>query len=77
MLDHKALETGVYSFRDLQALGFVRDRQDLSRKQKHYGFPKPFRLSKQESLFLRQEVHAWLRQRAASRQTEQAEHAAE
>ena len=35
-LDEKILEAGVYSFRDLQSLGFVKDRTDLHRKQKRY-----------------------------------------
>ena len=43
-LDEKILEAGVYSFRDLQSLGFVKDRTDLHRKQKRYQFPQPIKL---------------------------------
>ena len=35
-LDATILEAGVYSFNDLQSLGFVKNRTDLHRKQRRY-----------------------------------------
>src|SRR5215468_11911523 len=67
-LDEKAIEAGVYSFRDLQSLGFVRDRTDLHRKQKHYNFPRALKLGARQAVFLRQEVHGWVRLRDQSRE---------
>ena len=43
-LDATILEAGVYSFNDLQSLGFVKNRTDLHRKQRRYGFPSPVKL---------------------------------
>ena len=68
-LDETILEAGVYSFRDLQSLGFVKDRTDLHRKQRKYGFPTPIKLGERQAGFLRAEVHAWVRGRAADRIT--------
>jgi predicted DNA-binding transcriptional regulator AlpA len=68
-LDEKILEAGVYSFRDLQSLGFVKDRTDLHRKQRKYGFPTPVKLGQRQAGFLRAEVHGWVRDRAAASRT--------
>jgi predicted DNA-binding transcriptional regulator AlpA len=64
-IDDKSLEAGVYSFRDLQSLGFVKDRTDLHRKQRRYGFPTPVKFGERQAAFLRQEVLGWVRDRAA------------
>ena len=64
-IEQKALEAGVYSFRDLQSLGFIKDRTDLHRKQRKYGFPLPVKLGDRQAAFLREEVHVWFRHRAA------------
>jgi predicted DNA-binding transcriptional regulator AlpA len=66
LLDEKTLEAGVYSFRDLQSLGFVKDRTDLHRKQRKYAFPLPIKLGERQAGFLRAEVHGWLRDRAGA-----------
>jgi predicted DNA-binding transcriptional regulator AlpA len=66
LLDEKSLEAGVYSFRDLQSLGYVKDRTDLHRKQRRYGFPLPVKLGERQVAFLRQEVLGWLQDRAAT-----------
>jgi predicted DNA-binding transcriptional regulator AlpA len=66
LLDEKSLESGVYSFRDLQSLGFVKDRTDLHRKQRRYGFPTPVKLGERQAAFLRQEALGWVRDRAAT-----------
>jgi predicted DNA-binding transcriptional regulator AlpA len=62
----KALEAGFYSFRDLQALGFIKDRTDLHRKQRRYDFPLPVKLGDRQAAFLREAVHVWVRQRVAA-----------
>jgi predicted DNA-binding transcriptional regulator AlpA len=67
LIDKKSLEAGVYSFRDLQSLGLVKDRTDLLRKQKRYSFPKPVKLGVRQAGFLRTEVQGWVRDRVASR----------
>ena len=59
-IDEK-FEAGVYSFRDLQSLGFVKDRTDLHRKQRRYGFPLPVKLGERQAAFLRREVLGWVR----------------
>ncbi len=64
-IDEKSLEAGVYSFRDLQSLGFVKDRTDLHRKQRSYGFPAPVKLGERQAAFLR-EVLGWVRDRTAT-----------
>ena len=66
-LDENILEAGVYSFRDLQSLGILKDRTDLHRKQRKYNFPLPVKLGERQAGFLRAEVHGWLRDRAAAR----------
>ena len=68
-LDATILEAGVYSFSDLQSLGFVKNRTDLHRKQRRYGFPSPVKLGKRQAGFLRAEVHGWVRDRAAASRT--------
>lgn len=65
-IDDKSLEAGVYSFRDLQSLGFVKDRTDLHRKQRRYGFPSPVKLGERQAAFLRKEVIGWIRDRTAT-----------
>jgi predicted DNA-binding transcriptional regulator AlpA len=67
LIDDKSLQAGVYSFRDLQSLGLVKDRTDLQRKQKRYGFPKPIKLGDRQAAFLRTEVAGWVKERAADR----------
>lgn len=66
LIDDKSLEAGLYSFRDLQSLGYVKDRTDLLRKQRRYGFPTPLKLGERQAGFLRAEVHGWVRDRAAT-----------
>ena len=68
-LDATILEAGVYSFNDLQSLGFVKNRTDLHRKQRRYGFPSPVKLGERQAGFLRAEVHGWVRNRAAASRT--------
>ena len=68
-LDTTILEAGVYSFNELQSLGFVKNRTDLQRKQRRYGFPSPVKLGERQAGFLRAEVHAWVRDRADGRIT--------
>ena len=65
-IDEKSLEAGVYSFSDLQSLGFVKDRTDLHRKQRRYGFPAPVKLGERQAAFLRREVLGWVKDRAAT-----------
>ena len=72
-IDDKILEAGVYSFNDLQSLGFVKDRTDLHRKQKRYDFPRPVKLGDRQAGFLRAEVHDWVRNRVAASRTIAAE----
>ena len=60
---------GVYSFNDLLSLGFVKNRTDLHRKQRRYGFPSPVKLGERQAGFLRAEVHGWVRDRAAASRT--------
>jgi hypothetical protein len=52
-LDATILEAGFYSFNDLQSLGFVKNRTDLHRKQRRYGFPSPVKLGERQAGFLR------------------------
>ena len=66
-IDEKSIEAGVYSFNDLRSLGFVKDRTDLHRKQRRYGFPMPIKLGERQAAFLRQEVLGWVKDRAADR----------
>ena len=61
------LALGGLRFEDLQALRIVENRTDLNRKQNDLGFPRPVKTGKSQALFLKAEVFAWLRQRAALR----------
>ena len=61
------LALGGYRFEDLQELRIVENRTDLGRKQADLGFPPPVKTGKAQALFLKAEVHAWLRKRAALR----------
>jgi predicted DNA-binding transcriptional regulator AlpA len=66
-------DIGLYSYSDLESLGLIRNRADLSRKQRKYAFPKSVKLGSRQAGFLRAEVHQWVQGRvAASRATEQA-----
>ena len=67
MLTDAELALGGYRFEDLQALRIIENRTDLARKQDELGFPKPVKTGKSQALFLKIEVHAWLRKRAALR----------
>jgi predicted DNA-binding transcriptional regulator AlpA len=62
------IDAGVYSFRDLLTLGYVKDRTDLHRKQRRYGFPLPLKLGARQAAFLRLRVHQWIRERIAVQQ---------
>jgi hypothetical protein len=61
------LALGGYRFEDLQELRIVENRTDLARKLSEHEFPKPIKTGKAQTLFLRAEVHAWLRKRAEQR----------
>ena len=67
MLTDAELALGGYRFEDLQELRIVENRTDLARKQTEHGFPKAVKTGKKQTLFLKAEVHAWLRKRAALR----------
>jgi hypothetical protein len=66
-LSDEDLALGGYRFEDLQELRIVENRTDLQRKQDELGFPKPVKTGKSQALFLKVEVHTWLRQRVALR----------
>ena len=59
------IAAGLYSYADLEARGIVRDRTDLHRKQRLYGFPRPIKTGERQAPFLKTRVHAWVRRRAA------------
>ncbi len=61
---------GGYRFKDLQDAGIVSNRTDLNRKQRELGFPRPIKTGERSAWFPKSEVHAWLRARAALRDTE-------
>jgi len=61
------LAQGGWRFEDLQELRIVKNRTDLNRKQRKLGFPKPVKTGESQALFLKVEVCAWLRGRAALR----------
>src|SRR4051812_31696617 len=61
------LAQGGYRFDDLQARRIITNRTDLSRKQRELGFPLPVKTGNSQAMFLRVEVHAWLRERLALR----------
>jgi hypothetical protein len=61
------LAQGGYRFEDLQARRIITNRTDLNRKQRELGFPLPVKTGNSQAMFLRVEVHAWLRERLALR----------
>ena len=61
------LALGGYRFEDLQELRIIENRTDLARKLAEHEFPKPIKTGKAQTLFLKAEVHAWLRKRAEQR----------
>ena len=61
------LAQGGYRFEDLQARRIITNRTDLSRKQRELGFRLPVKTGNSQAMFLRVEVHAWLRERLALR----------
>ena len=61
---------GGYRFDDLKRARIVSSRSDLHDKQRKHGFPKPVKLGdgiRSGALFLKPEVHRWLKRRAALR----------
>jgi len=66
-LSDEDLALGGFRYEDLQELRVVENRTDLQRKQDELGFPKPVKTGKSQALFLKAEVFAWLRMRAALR----------
>jgi predicted DNA-binding transcriptional regulator AlpA len=60
---------GGYTYKDLVSAGLIRSRMDLHLKQRKHGFPKPIKLSTRTAWFPKSEVHRWLKQRAALRDT--------
>ena len=60
-------EFAFWRFDDLLERRIVTNRQDLSNKQKLYGFPRPVKLGGAGrhgvALFPRRAVEAWIRQR--------------
>ena len=67
MLTDEEIELGGYRFEDLQEKRIVENRTDLLRKQTDLGFPLPIKTGASQAMFLKSEVHAWLRRRAALR----------
>jgi hypothetical protein len=67
VLTDDELDLGGYRFEDLQARRIITNRTDLSRKQRELGFPLPVKTGNSQAMFLRVEVHAWLRERVALR----------
>lgn len=51
-------------FEGLQSAGLVRDRIDLHRKQKRYGFPLPVKIGDRAAWWPRSWTQAWLTWRA-------------
>ena len=68
MLTDEELELGGLRFEDLQVKRIVENRTDLLRKQTDLGFPKPIKTGASQAMFLKSEVYAWLRKRAALRE---------
>src|SRR5258708_39328532 len=73
MLMDKELELGGFRFEDLQEKRIVENRTDLQRKQRELGFPLPIKTGDRQALFLKSEVYAWLRRRAALREAPKTE----
>jgi hypothetical protein len=69
MLTANDFAEGGYRFADLRRRGIVSSRSDLLDKQRRYGFPKPIKLSERTAWWPAVEVHRWLEQRAALRDT--------
>ena len=67
-LTDEQLALGGFRFEDLQELRIVENRTDLARKQDEHKFPLPIKTGKSQTLFLKAEVFAWLRERAAKRE---------
>jgi predicted DNA-binding transcriptional regulator AlpA len=67
MLTDQELELGGYRFEDMQEKRIVKNRTDLLRKQTDMGFPRGIKTGASQVIFLKAEVHAWLRGRAAQR----------
>jgi predicted DNA-binding transcriptional regulator AlpA len=57
---------GLYTYNELVDLGLVRNRTDLQRKQRFYGFPLPLKTGTRQAPFLKTRVHNWVRRRAAT-----------
>jgi hypothetical protein len=68
MLTDEELELGGLRFEDLHKKRIVENRTDLLRKQTDLGFPKPIKTGASQAMFLKSEVYAWLRKRAALRE---------
>jgi len=62
-------DLGGYRYEDLRDARIVSNRTDLNRKQRDLGFPRPIKTGERAAWFPKSEVHAWLRQRAALRDT--------
>ena len=60
---------GGYRFEDLKEARIVSSRSDLHYKQRDHGFPMPIKTGDRSAWFPKSEVHAWLKQRAARRDT--------
>lgn len=61
------LALGGYRYQDLLGLRIVSSRSDLNRKQREHGFPLPYKGGNSQAIFLKVEVHAWIRSRLALR----------
>ena len=69
MMTPDEFSAGGYRFKDLQDAGIVSNRTDLNRKQRELGFPLPIKTGERAAWFPKSEVHAWLKKRAALRDT--------
>ena len=67
MLTDEELVLGGLRFEDLVELKICTNRTDLQRKQAEHGFPLPIKTGTSQAMFLKSEVFAWLRERAALR----------
>jgi len=66
-LTDEELELGGIRFDELQKKRIVKNRTDLKRKQDELNFPLPIKTGASQAMFLKSEVYAWLRGRAALR----------
>jgi hypothetical protein len=64
-LTDEEIAQGFYTFNEMKALGFVKDRQDQRRKQLLYGFPLPTKTGARQAPTSKARVHRWVRQRDA------------